>query len=177
MLACVLACVPFAVGPMPPSMIESAAVLPRHHLAFLCCGHIVHKIIAYKMYIIFQNLWGLVGCIWFDRKMNLRGLIDKMQQEITGIIKFTGSNGKNFTGWDSTTGNHGKNKIHRMQFNQTGNYRKNPIHGMWFNPTGKNPIHRMWFNSTVNHGKSREKPNSWDVVQFNSKSREIKEKS
>ena len=28
-------------------------------------------------------------------------LIDKMQQEITGITKFTGSNGKNFTGWDS----------------------------------------------------------------------------
>ena len=28
-------------------------------------------------------------------------LIDKMQQEITGITKFTGSNGKKFTGWDS----------------------------------------------------------------------------
>ena len=47
--------VPFAVGPLSPSMIESAAVLPRHHLAFLCCGHIVHKIIAYKMHIIFQH--------------------------------------------------------------------------------------------------------------------------
>ena len=58
---------------------------------------------------------------------------------------------------------------------------------------GKNPIHGMWFNSTVNHGKSRENPNSqeviqsnsksWqkpyslDVIQYNSKSREIKGKS
>ena len=97
------------------------------------------------------------------------------------------------------TGNHGKKKIHRMPFNPMGNHQstgkrkltgcnsiKQEITGktefmrcdsIQQEIAGKNPIHRMWFNSTVNHGKSREKPNSWDVVQFNSKSREIKGKS
>ena len=51
------------------------------------------------------------------------------------------------------------------------------IHEIQEELKSKNPIHGMWFNSTVNHRKSREKPNSQDVIQSNSKSWEIKGKT
>ena len=92
------------------------------------------------------------------------------------------------------TGNHGKNKIHRMQFNPMVNHQstgktkftgcnsiKQEITGktqfmgcdsIHQEIAGKNPIHRMWFNSTVNHRKSRDRPNSRDVIQYNCKLQE-----
>ena len=91
--------------------------------------------------------------------MNLRGLIDKMQQEITGITKFTGSNGKKFPGRDSiqreTTGKRKFTGCNLIQWEIT-----NP----WEKQNSQDAIQ--------SNRKLQEKPNSWDVIQSNRKLQE-----
>ena len=79
--------------------------------------------------------------------MNLRGLIDKMQKEITGITKFTGSNGKKFLGRDSiqweTTGKRKFTGCNSIKQEITGKTQFMGCDSIQQEIAGKIPIHRM----------------------------------